>query len=138
MTSYYVNTMIGKQLGWLEIEIPYLVIAGFLVLLLISAARKRGEKEMINMGSKVWIGILSGLCYILICFVLLISWTEVGEQVIAGVQGRYFLPVVPMIILLFRTKYIVVDEKFDRVIMMSTAILEIATVLSVLHIVLPR
>ena len=69
---------------------------------------------------------------------LLISWTEVGEQVIAGVQGRYFLPVVPMIILLFRTKYIVVDEKFDRVIMMSTAILEIATVLSVLHIVLPR
>ena len=138
MTSYYVNTMIGKQLGWLEIEIPYLVIAGFLVLLLISAARKRGEKEMINMGSKVWIGILSGLCCILICFVLLISWTEVGEQVIAGVQGRYFLPVVPMIILLFRTKYIVVDEKFDRVIMMSTAILEIATVLSVLHIVLPR
>ena len=67
MTSYYVNTMIGKQLGWLEIEIPYLVIAGFLVLLLISAARKRGEKEMINMGSKVWIGILSGLCCILIC-----------------------------------------------------------------------
>ncbi|MBS4980630.1 MAG: DUF2142 domain-containing protein [Lachnospiraceae bacterium] len=138
MTSYYVDTMIGKQLGWLEIEIPHIIIEGFLVLLLISAARKCGEKVMIKTGSKVWMGTLAGVCCILTCFVLLISWTEVGEQVIAGVQGRYFLPIAPMIVLLFRTKYIMVDDKFDRVIIMSAVVLEIATVLSVLRIVLPR
>lgn len=138
MTSYYVDTMIGKQLGWLEIEIPPIIIEGFLILLLISVARKRGEKEIIQIGSKVWMGTLAFLCCIFTGFVLLISWTEVGQQVIAGVQGRYFLPIAPMVLLLFRTKYITVEEKIDHVIVMSTAILEIAVILSVLHVVLPR
>lgn len=138
MTSYYVDTMIGKQLGWLEIEIPPIIIEGFLILLLISVVRKRGEKEMIQIGSKVWMGTLAFLCCIFTGFVLLISWTEVGQQVIAGVQGRYFLPIAPMVLLLFRTKYITVEEKIDHVIVMSTVVLEIAAILSVLHIVLPR
>lgn len=137
-TSYYVDTMVGKQLGWLEIEIPPIIIEGFLILLLISVAKKRGEKEMIQIRSKIWIGTLAFLCCIFTGFVLLISWTEVGQQVIAGVQGRYFLPIAPMALLLFRTKYITVEEKIDHVIVMATVILEIVTILSVLHVVLPR
>ena len=138
MTSYYMNTAIGKQLGWLEIEIPYTVIVGFILLIFISVAKKRGENQIIKTSSKIWIGTLVFLCCILVCFVLLISWTEVGKDVIAGVQGRYFLPIVPLFALLFRTKSITVERNIDSVLILWAGVLEIVTVLSVLHITLPR
>lgn len=48
--------------------------------------------------------------YCFICLALYITWTPVGSSNIVGVQGRYFIPLIAVLILLLSGKKRLVDE----------------------------
>jgi uncharacterized membrane protein len=89
------ETVIG-YLGWTDTPMPnwyYLTAAGVLVMALIAPNSR-------DRGSALWPGTLAlltfGALLSAVCAALYITWTPVGWATINGVQGRYLLPVLPL------------------------------------------
>lgn len=89
-----------NQFGWLTYSMPraltYLLNT-FLVVVLI------GYPSQSKLTKKTNIGVLlvSLGVYVATCFTLYITWTTVGADFILGVQGRYFVPVIGLLSLLW-------------------------------------
>lgn len=140
LTSYvkysgkYITGLLGNELAWSEVVLPgFLVILMFIPLLIVAILEKDDYK--INGKSKILFGIAIALELIFMPMMLL-SYTDVGSATIEGVQGRYFLPVLPLIMLLVTNhKY---DEKFkldsDRVKTIRTISFWMHTVLAVIAV----
>jgi uncharacterized membrane protein len=91
---WLLKTMFG-DLGWLDTLMPdwyYLTAA----LALVSALIKPG-----NRGPALWRGTLALLTFALLviasCAALYVTWTPLGQATINGIQGRYILPVLPLV-----------------------------------------
>ncbi len=83
-------------LGWLNIEMPgwiYGLWTGVLALVVLALLTEAGAGSWPALAGLLGI-ILSAWAIMLAQY---LGWTEVGAPVIAGVQGRYFLPLLPFL-----------------------------------------
>ncbi|MCI9101715.1 MAG: DUF2142 domain-containing protein [Lachnospiraceae bacterium] len=69
------------------------------------------SKEALKGGQKVWIFLMLGGCALLIWTSMYIAYTVPGQRVIAGVQGRYYLPILYLFYLLFNSRMVVARFK---------------------------
>lgn len=116
-SEFYYNSMWGNQLGSLQVYIPTFVITSFvLVLFTAGICTTREERVIYEPDAKfrlVNLG-LSLLMFLGILAALWIGWTPVTYGVIEGVQGRYFLPFLPMVFLSMRNKTFLLQKNIDR------------------------
>lgn len=127
----YLSQMLGGSLGWLDIEIPWMFIIGFLFLLVYAAMRRENETQLITIGDRVWmILVFIGVCALAVAAMLL-YWTPNSFYTIEGVQGRYFLPALVLGVLALRTKKTSVSENADTYVMLWTVILQIFVITAV-------
>ena len=75
---------------------------------------KENIKIHIDMKTKIVVSITFILIVVLIYSSIYVQWNIVSNQIIYGVQGRYFLPVVLLTSLIFDNKYLIVKEKISR------------------------
>ena len=90
--------MMGEYLGWLEKTLPkfLLIFMGIIII-----AYSLLEKDKVNFGKKdVLACVLSIFMMLVIAPSMLLSSTPIGSNTIMGLQGRYFLPILPIILLL--------------------------------------
>lgn len=110
----YVATGIGV-LGWLDTPMPslfilsYVGVLGFVALVDSSPTARLGPwRRLFMVGVGVLIlGSISAALYI--------TWTPVGKDVIEGIHGRYFIPVLPLFLLALNTQTISLDRAAARV-----------------------
>lgn len=97
----YIMTMFGQKLGWGELVnihdiVPYVLFFMTIWITIIDETIKDRFKffqKIIIMLSVV--GIIG-----LIFTSLYVQWTTCGSDSIAGIQGRYFIPILPLVVLL--------------------------------------
>ena len=130
-TDIYLNQMLGGSLGWLEIEIPWVFILGFFVLLIYAAMRKESEPQLIRTGERIYIIIMSVGVVVLAIAGMLLYWTPNSLFVVEGVQGRYFLPALVPGLLALRTKKNSVSDNADYNVIMWTVLLHLFVVTAV-------
>ncbi len=114
--EYWHMTMIGAYLGNLDtvLDVPYLVVVFFTIGLLSLALRKPGDNLILTGGKRLWIWFLCLLCAGAAMFSMLISWTPVSSRIICGVQGRYFLPFLPVFLMTVKNDFMVLTKNRDR------------------------
>ena len=112
----YHLTMIGASLGNLDpvLDVPYVVVVTLSLCLLGLAFRKPGEDLKISGGQRVWIGVVCAGCAGLVLLSMLIAWTPLSARVINGVQGRYFLPFLPVLLLALKNNTVVLTKNPNR------------------------
>lgn len=98
----YVEQIVGR-LGWLDIAIPRIVIFAygilfFYVALSLSLRLRVIERTMLAIVLVATLFVLSLAQYLL--------WTSVGSAAIDGLQGRYFIPIAPLVILMISAPYL--------------------------------
>lgn len=103
LNSGYISSMIGLSLGWLDINIHSMYITAFLILLVISSFLDKNEMEL-KKWQKIWLLMISMASYWLVFIAMYIGWTPVGNDMAWGIQGRYFLPILPLILLVLCKK----------------------------------
>ena len=95
-----ITTFVGK-LGHYDHVLPEWFIGVHVLILLLVASLDSEREVMISLRQKI---VLSAV-FILSCLWIFTSqylaWTNVGAPVAEGVQGRYFIPAVPLFLLLF-------------------------------------
>ncbi len=112
----YHLTMIGAYLGNLDpvLDVPYLLVVIFTVCLAELAFRKPGENLVIRGGKRIWIFLLCGGCAAAVMLSMLIAWTPLSSPVINGVQGRYFLPFLPVLLMACKNDMAVLTKDRNR------------------------
>lgn len=94
----YIKEFLGISLGWLNITVHEGSILIYLVLLVISPFLEKHNNEL-SKKQKLILFMIFLVTLLLIMVALYIGWTKDGEEIIDGVQGRYFIPIIILILL---------------------------------------
>ena len=104
--AYYLFTMLGTWLTWFQPEVRSPDIFGVMLVLILLLALLRSADDGMTLPSPVRalcvgvfvVGSLAAMAS------MLLGWTFNTEQIIQGVQGRYFLPYLPLLLLGLRPR----------------------------------
>lgn len=100
--AFYLESLVGQKMGWVEIDISEVISMLFWLLLILASLKTKEEPMYIRRGQKWWIVFVCAVCAGLILAGMLLTWTPRGYVSIEGVQGRYFIPLMPALLLVLR------------------------------------
>ena len=108
--DYYLVTMLGGFLGNLDpdLTVPPFCLYILWYVLFVSVLRRDGENSPVTGGQKLWILFLVFVSAGLVLTSMLLGWTPKSLDYITGVQGRYFIPLLPPVLLLLFDKRLTV------------------------------
>lgn len=111
-SPYYFLTFFG-QLTWLDLFVPrWLTIYLFVVLMGIVLLDKNAAVKISALNKTIF-SIIIVLTALVVAALLYLTWSPIGGDRIAGIQGRYFIPVAPLFFLLFYNQRLR-SKFFDR------------------------
>ncbi len=126
----YILTMFGGELGWGELvnvhtAVPYILFVLFIWIMLTDQT----IKDRFKLYQKIMIALTILAVGGLIFTSLFVQWTTCGSDSIAGIQGRYFIPILPLLMLLVGSQIKLKTEYDNKNIQKSIGI--IGTVLQI-------
>lgn len=132
----FIENMLGMQLGWLNIDVSRLVVYGLLLLLILSVLQienVKGQSSIVVTNTqKISYFLASAMTVGMVLASMFMSWTPKDAVGIEGVQGRYFLPLLPILLLLFRTQNVVVKKDMSRKLMYIAVCLQCVAIYGIL------
>ncbi|HIT88985.1 MAG TPA: DUF2142 domain-containing protein, partial [Candidatus Merdenecus merdavium] len=123
-SEFYIKTFVGESLSYLNISVPSIFTYFFLVLLGVSTIREEKEEQLITIPHKLYILMMSLGSIFLVLFSMLYFWTPMSYTTIEGVQGRYFIPIAFLLLLLCRNSTVVSKKSLIKPIMFSMSFLQ--------------
>lgn len=135
--SNYILSLFGADLGWGELVKLYAIVPyAFLGIYVFTAITDNTLKNKFKKYQIVWMSLVILAIVGLIFTSLYVQWTTVGKTSIAGVQGRYFLPILPLIMLLLgsvtKVKSLYHEETVTKFVAISILVLQIFTISQIL------
>ena len=131
--SNYLMQLFGSDLGWGEFVKLYAIVPySILAIYLFTSISDEDIKNKLKTYQLVWIALVVLAVIVLVFTSLYVQWTTVGRESISGVQGRYFLPILPLIMLLLgsvlkvQTSY--KKENINKFVAISILVLQIYTI----------
>lgn len=136
----YLAEMFGIALGWVEVCVQkYIIIAFMLVGLCMLFVRTSNEKnDRIKTKHTIVALVCCGVVYMLVLTSMFFGWTLLGNPVIDGVQGRYFLPIIPLIAIIIRRKKISLPENCAIYLIAGMIVLNYVTFTQILSTICTR
>ena len=128
MWKWYIVSFIGGYLGWLDFMVPSWTTSIYLFLLILLSLKRAEEDIILQRKYKISFMGVSVLTVLFIIFGMAISWTVLTSPIVEGVQGRYFIPIAPLVLMCIPSNYIMVDQKYDKYIISVMAIITLYTV----------
>ena len=111
MSDFYLQSLAGGSLGWFQANLilPSFYLIPVLLLALLGIQEQRPDVSTPSIPrwmllTATFVSIAGSVAS------MWIGWTFDTEGVIQGVQGRYFLPVLPLILLALKTRLIDVNR----------------------------
>lgn len=100
------RTMVGSALGWFQgnIQAPLYIIIALYAVLFASCIPAKNDKRKLSGFIRVIAILIPVFCWIGVMSSMLVGWTFSTANTIDGLQGRYLLPVLPLLLLAFRPK----------------------------------
>lgn len=97
----WISNLVGYKLGWFDMRIHKIIYESTVVLICYDAYETLLNREIKQKIHKYDVWIL-GLTFLagfgLIATSLYVQWTAFSSRVILGIQGRYFIPLMPAIV----------------------------------------
>ena len=128
----YINTLLGNTLGWFTIGMPTFIVYTLGLMAVFASLRKENEEMMIDGWSKLGVMIVSLMVICCVIGGMWIAWTPITYTSVEGVQGRYFLPIVLLLMMVFRTKYMSAKPFMDKVAIMISVYMQPLVILHIL------
>lgn len=134
LTNYlqmYIMMMIGQSLCWLNIPINYSLVLCFILLLFFAAFVGYESDPKLNKPTRILCVVVSLLILGIVMTSMFVTWTPKGLDVIQGVQGRYMLPFLPLLLLFFRNRFVISKKAYERPMIIAFTVLEFLAVYNV-------
>ena len=133
----YLYTMFGGELGWGELVKIYSIVPYTLFILAIwITIADESVKEKFKLYQKLIIAFVLIAITALIFTSLYVQWTTPGSDSILGIQGRYFIPILPLLMLLVGSQLKVKTEykgkDMSKLIAISGTLLQICVIVQIM------
>lgn len=92
------ESMIAR-LGWLDTSFPGWFIFSWVMILGLSVAVEQRGGRALQSRTRIFMFFVTGFSIILFHLLLYMQWNHVGASHLSGVQGRYFIPVLPLFLI---------------------------------------
>ena len=137
--DHYLSTLVGGTLGYFGLDKPLDLAWSWIILLygLLALAWLCPEEGGAMPPAARWGTLFIALCCCGLAVLGCISWTPTYYETIYGFQGRYFLPVLPLL-LLVRPKALCLAGDCRRGIVLAAALVDIGVLLNVFLAVVAR
>lgn len=93
----YLRTLVGT-LGRLDVQLPEVVYIAYPVLLVAAVSTDPRDPPALGAPRRLALLALFGLTSLTVLTLAYLGWNPVGARWIHGVQGRYFLPAMPLLL----------------------------------------
>lgn len=123
--QYYFGTIIGQSLGWFQVNISWLLICGFVVVLLLALISDNENEQCMTWRQRMLVYVLSVIMTGGIVLSMWLDFTPENINYIAGVQGRYILTFFPMIMLSLKSKLFSAQKNINSALLVSVCVLEL-------------
>ena len=123
--EYYFGTLIGQSLGWFQVNISWLLICGFVVVLLLALISDNENEQCMTWRQRMLVYVLSVIMTGGIVLSMWLDFTPENINYIAGVQGRYILTFFPMIMLSLKSKLFSAQKNINSALLVSVCVLEL-------------
>jgi uncharacterized membrane protein len=131
--SIYLREVVGV-LGWLDTELPRWIYLSYLPLLASAALLDAGEGRPMKRMEKA---LIAAICLVVVLTIVTaeyITWTAMGGTLIAGLQGRYVIPlVVPMLLLLYNRRLAIPARWMTVPVAAYCTVVLVVTCMTVVH-----
>lgn len=136
--SWYLKTMFGGSLGWLEIDIPWIITVAAIGVVSLSILSKENQTVSLRVVDRIVYG---GLFFLIGggCMVAAMGWNPETSSLINGVQGRYLLPVLPCFLLACSgARSLRVTGNIDKVLFSGMTVVQILTLITTFNTIMAR
>ncbi|OUO60426.1 hypothetical protein B5F73_03830 [Olsenella sp. An270] len=136
--DFYMLSMVGAQLGWFQSTLfaPYYAALPLFFILALSSVRSPEDKEILPRAPRAAFFGAFAVFYIALLVEFAIAWTTDGSFLIEGVQGRYFLPMLPLLLLALRGRTVTLSRSIMPVLELSEIFIGLFIVLRAFAIAL--
>lgn len=132
LSSFFPMWMIGC-IGWalsgLSLTIPMEYVYGFALLLIAAVVYRKPGEAKITVGQRAAFVGCFAVVVLLTMLALFTGWTPVGDSVVQGVQGRYFLPVLPLLCMAVSGNFKWKRIRIEKLLLCAAWILNVQTIL---------
>ena len=111
--AFYLESMLGTPMGVLTKPVNNVIVYVCVVVLVLASLKRRDETIIPGKAAKIWTYLAAWASVACILAGMLFAYTDVRRQMIDGVQGRYFIPVVFPMLLMIRSDKISADRSID-------------------------
>lgn len=116
----YLKMYIGV-LGWLDTTLPVSVYRVYIFIYLLILFFE--DSTIISYKNKIIAVSIFIISFVLVMSALYASWSPVGNDLVIGVQGRYFIPIVPLISLVIGKRNKFIKDKYLTTIVVACVII---------------
>jgi len=128
-TSYWTSGI--GELGPLIVKLPLVVYVAFTALLLATIALD-GPPAPLSAAQRGWLAAGASLAVLAVFVFAYLGWNDVGAPFVAGVQGRYLTPALPLLVFALPAARDPLPERFRQALVAGVAITFVVTLVAVL------
>lgn len=132
--------MLGESFGNRDavLNTPYVVILLLTACLVILALKKPGEEIFIKVKDRLWIWFICLVIFAALLFSMLLAWTPKSSNMVQGVQGRYMLPLLPVLLLTLKNQKVVRTGTDDRLVLYTMIAADVYVILRIFAVICLR
>ena len=123
---------IGSVFAGQTMLIPLKYIKIYTLLLLACVLPSAGMQENETWKTRVILLGSTALCILLTMTTMFLSWTSIGQEVIQGLQGRYFTPCVPLVLICLNNRWVRLNFDPRRGVMIAALAMHMGIIMEVL------
>lgn len=133
---WYINTAIGSELGWLNILMPTWIINVWIGLLIISSFSEKSNNEVFTYEHKLLYFLIAAAVILVVMLAMALAWTPAGYQWIEGVQGRYYIPIIYLLLIWLQNTKIYLHDKIVKIVTIIIPIMAMISIYNLIPLVL--
>lgn len=129
----WLTQAVGQSLSTCNLEIPTWIVPVMLVILVLSAQNVEGRETELPRRMR---GALAGICALVVLafmMTMFLTWISTSDKIVHGVQGRYFTPILPLLLVALNNRTVVLKKDISRGLCMLTVLLSARVVLAILE-----
>jgi len=122
---------IGAVMSGLTLGIPHWIIWSFALLLFLAVLNHEDSKYELSPYIR---GAFLSVVLVIIFLIMLsmfIGWTSNTRSTIQGIQGRYFIPIFPLLFTSLNNQTLILRKRIDNVLVFSGVLLQCATIMEI-------
>ena len=90
---------------------------------------KQQEETLQYKGVPKWWATVVALGVVALFCIACITWTPVNYETVFGIQGRYFIPVLPLLVMALSGENITIKKNIDKILLFALAVVNILIIL---------